>query len=135
MASVRTIREGLAAVCATVTGLNAYDRPVEEFTSPAAMILPPERVEYHQDATGSMVMWFPIRLAISRTQLDTAQDTLDALISPGTITTSLIDAIDQSGHHSFAWDYAAVDHTRNYGPYSEGNLAYLGCEVVVEVRA
>lgn len=134
MVSIRAIREELATVCATIVGANAFERPVEQFGSPAVMVMPPERIDYHEDSKGGMVMWFPLRIAVSRTQLDTAQDVIDDLISTGT-STSLVDAIDQSGHGAGAYDYAVVDHARNLGQYAEGQLLYLGAELLVEVRA
>ncbi len=135
MASVTSIRSGLATRLATITGLTAHATLKGQVVPPAAVVEGPD-IDF--DATmgrGSDDFVFTVKLLVSSSVTDQAQAKLDGYLAGSGATTTVKGAIEADdtlgGAVSFAW----VARVRQYGLVEYAGVQYVGCEFLIEVTA
>lgn len=132
MATVGSIRDGLATRLATISGLRVSATMLDDPRPPVAMVLP-DRVEYDlNNARGVDQYTFVIQLLVSRADDRAAQRNIDPFISgPTSIKQAVYADLTLGG----VVNTCRVTEMRNYGQVLYGETLYLGCEFVVEVYA
>lgn len=133
MASLASIRDGLKTNLATISGLRAHDTIPDQINPPAAIIGPPETIEWHKTFGSAKARWvMPVRVYVGRASERAAQDKLDAYLA-GSGSSSVKTAIESDTTLSGAADYTVCLSARGYGVYRVGDIDYLGAEWLVEV--
>lgn len=135
MASLSSIRAGLKANLATISGLRTFDTVPDQVPVPCAVVGGPERIDF--DATmgrGIDRYTIPIRVYVSRASERAGQASLDAFLA-GSGASSVKAAIESDKDLGGAADTTRCVAMREYGIYEVNGVAYLGFEVVVDVLA
>lgn len=135
MASVTSIRNGLATRLNTITGLTAHAVVKGQIVPPAAVVGGPD-IDF--DATmgrGSDDFVFSVKLLVSSQITPDAQVKLDGYLDGSGATTTVKGAVEADdtlgGVVSFAW----VARVRQYGLVEYAGTQYVGCEFLIEVTA
>jgi hypothetical protein len=135
MASLTSIRTGLATNLSAITSLSIYSYVPDSIEPPTAVIGVVDSVNY--DSTmqrGADTYEIPIFLYVSRVDAQDSQDTLDAYLA-----SSGASSIKQQCESDLTLGGVAssvrVIEADNYGVYNVNNTDYLGVEFTVEVIA
>lgn len=132
MASVTTIRQGIATRLATIPGLRTSATMLDDPRPPVAMVIP-ERVEYDLTAQRGIDRYiFVVQVLVSRADDRAAQNNIDPYISGAN---SVKEAIFADPTLNGAVQVARVTDVRSYGQVLYGETLYLGVEFAVEVYA
>lgn len=139
MASIISIRDGLATALQTISGLRVHDWVPGQITPPAAVIIPgdpemnrAEAISFDSTmARGSDDFLFTIILCVSHSHDRAAHEKLDSYLD-GANATSVKAAVD-----GYAWggvaSYARVMAVRKYGIMKWNGQEFLGAQFLVEV--
>jgi len=135
MATLTSIRTGLATNLANITSLSVYSYVPDSIEPPTAVIGLVDNVNY--DSTmqrGADTYEIPIYLYVSRVDAQDSQDTLDSYLA-----SSGASSIKQQCESDLTLGGVAssvrVIEADNYGVYNVNNTDYLGVEFTVEVIA
>ena len=132
MASVTTIRQGIATRLATIPGLRTSATMLDDPRPPVAMVIP-ERVEYDLTAQRGIDRYiFVVQVLVSRADDRAAQNNIDPYIAGAN---SVKEAIFADPTLDGAAQVARVTDVRSYGQVLYGETLYLGVEFAVEVYA
>lgn len=135
MASVTSIRNGLATRLNTITGLTAHAVVKGQIVPPAAVI---ELETINFDATmgrGSDDFVFTVKLLVSASATPDAQAKLDGYLAGSGATTTVRGAVDADDTLSGVVHFARVATVRQYGLIEYAGVQYVGCEFLIEVTA
>jgi hypothetical protein len=134
MATLTQIRSDMADRIALITSLNCYDRIPEQIAEPAAVVGMPDPLTYNLTYGPTAGTYqIPVRLYVARVDAENAQAILDAYIAP-TGSTSIKQALE-AGTVSACWHSITVVSVGEFGSYTVGDIAYLGCQFQTEVIA
>lgn len=135
MATLTSIRTGLATNLGNITSLSVYSYVPDSIEPPTAVIGVVDNVNY--DSTmqrGADTYEIPIYLYVSRVDAQDSQDTLDSYLA-----SSGASSIKQQCESDLTLGGVAssvrVIEADNYGVYNVNNTDYLGVEFTVEVIA
>ena len=132
MATVGSIRQGIATRMETIPGLRASATMLDDPRPPVAMVIP-ERIEYDMTAGRGVDRYiFIIQLLVSRADERAAQNNIDPYI---TGPTSVKEALFADPTLDGAAQTCRLTDLRSYGQVLYGETLYLGCEFIVEVYA
>lgn len=137
MASMSTVRAGLALRAEAITGLNGYARPTGTLNLPAVLILPRPGVPIEFDETmgrGSDTLFFDVPVLVADTVGDLAQRKLDSFLD-GSGSTSLKQALESDDIAIAGVDFVFVPRLSNYGDVEYSGKLYFGATFQVEVNA
>lgn len=126
------IRKAIAELLETYTWLHVYPKVTDVFDLPAAIVFPPDIIDYGTVFGGGAKAMFPIRLYVGESQDPDVQDVLDDMVDdegPKSIKV-LLESDQRLGG---LVQYTSVMMMRNYGPYPVASLLYLGAEIVLSV--
>jgi len=134
MASIGTIRAGIATNLGTITGLRTSAWVPDQINPPVAVVKP-ESISYDTAfGRGLDTMEFSVLCIVGRVEERTAQATLDAYCAT-TGTASIKAAIESEPTLGSAISDLRVTEMRNYTSLSVGDVTYLAAEFVVQVFA
>ena len=135
MASLTSIRNGIATNIGNISSLSVYGYVPDSIEPPTAIVGVVESIDYDSTmARGSDTYNIPILLYVSRVDAQDSQETLDSyLASSGasSVKTKIESDITLGG----VAQSVRVVEADNYGVYSINNIDYLGVEFTVEVIA
>lgn len=130
MASLSTLRAGIATRLATITGLRNAATVPDNPNPPIAVVLP-NSIDYHTAfAKGMQTYSFTVILIVGRVDERTAQNKLDGFVS-STGASSVKLAIEGDKTLGGAAFDVIVTEMRNYGQLSIGEVVYLSAEFTV----
>lgn len=132
MATLSQARDGCKARLDTIAGLRGFDYVPGGVTAPAAVVYP-ETVTY-STSQGSQT-WdatFVVLVLVSLANDRTAQDALDAYLTPSGAT-SIPAAFAASPTLGGLVDYAVITGVRDYGNILFGDTEFLGARLTIEV--
>jgi hypothetical protein len=134
MASLSSLRDGIAANLSTITGLRVSAFIPDNINPPIAIVTP-QNIEYHRSFQNGLNTYsFIVSVFVGRVSERSAQNTLDAYCAP-TGSSSIKSAIESDrtlqGH---AFDLVVSD-MRNYGSVTIGENTYLTAEFDCAVQA
>lgn len=135
MASVTSVREGLDARLATITGLRHSAFAPGQVNEPHAFVIPDEPAITFDEtmARGSDQMHMVIVLLVTKALDRTAQALLDAYLA-GSGAQSVKAAIEGDVTLGGAADWTVVTGVPFYGPLEYNGVTYLGARFSVEVN-
>lgn len=134
MASIGTIRAGIATNLGTIAGLRTSAWVPDQINPPIAVVKP-ESISYDTAfGRGLDTMEFSVLCIVGRVEERTAQATLDAYCAT-TGTASIKAAIESNPTLGSAISDLRVTEMRNYTSLSVGDVTYLAAEFVVQVFA
>lgn len=134
MASIGTIRAGIATNLGTIAGLRTSAWVPDQINPPIAVVKP-ESISYDTAfGRGLDTMEFSVLCIVGRVEERTAQATLDAYCAT-TGTASIKAAIESNRTLGSAISDLRVTEMRNYTSLSVGDVTYLAAEFVVQVFA
>lgn len=134
MASIATIRAGIATNLGTIAGLRTSAWVPDQINPPIAVVKP-ESISYDTAfGRGLDTMEFSVLCIVGRVEERTAQATLDAYCAT-TGTASIKAAIESNPTLGSAISDLRVTEMRNYTSLSVGDVTYLAAEFVVQVFA
>ena len=135
MAGIGSVRDGLKARLATITGLYTYDTVPGSVNVPAAIVGMPSSIRFDVVFRSAVTrMQFPVRLLVGQAHEAEAQDRIDEYISADGAS-SVRAAIDGDGTLGGVAHTTRVVEVRDVGVYEVAGVAYLGADVLVEVIA
>jgi hypothetical protein len=135
MASLTSIREGLATAMGNIVGLRCHASIQDQVAVPAAVVGPPELINWDMTFRRSSDRYtIPVRVYASRASERAGQDLLDGFLA-GDGASSIKAAIEADPTLGGACDSCRVTQARGYGVYQIGGVDYLGVEFVVDVIA
>lgn len=130
MASVSSIRSGLATRLATISGLRTSSTLPDAPNPPIAVIMP-SSVSYDDTFKRGMQTYvFNVLVIVGRVDERTAQNNLDAFVS-STGTSSVKLAIEGDKTLGGVVFDTRVSEMRNYGQLPVGEIVYLTAEFTV----
>jgi hypothetical protein len=134
VASIETLRDGIATNLATISGLRTSST-IPDNPNPPVAIVQLNRVQYHQDFQRGMTEYnFAVQVIVGRVDERSAQDNLDAYCS-STGSSSIILAIESDRRlQNNAFDCIVTEMT-NYGSVLISDVTYLAAEFNVRVLA
>ena len=134
MASIETLRDGIATNLATIAGLRTSST-IPDNPNPPVAIVQLNRVQYHQDFQRGMTEYnFAVQVIVGRVDERSAQDNLDAYCS-STGSSSIILAVESDRRlQNNAFDCIVTEMT-NYGSVLISDVTYLAAEFNVRVLA
>ena len=135
MASLSSIRTGIATNLGNITSLSVYGFVPDSIEPPTAVIGVVDNIEYDSTmARGADTYTIPVFLYVSRVDAQDAQDTLDGyLASSG--ASSVKAQVESDITLGGEAQSVRVVSASNYGVYTINNIDYLGVEFLVEVIA
>lgn len=134
MASIGTIRAGIATNLATISGLRTSAWVPDQINPPIA-IVKPESIDYDTSfVRGLDTMEFSVLCIVGRVEERAAQATLDAYCAT-TGSASVKTAIESDSTLGSAVSDLRVTQMRNYTSLVVGDATYLAAEFVVQVFA
>lgn len=134
MASIGTIRAGIATNLGTIAGLRTSAWVPDQINPPIAVVKP-ESISYDTAfGRGLDTLEFSVLCIVGRVEERTAQATLDAYCAT-TGTASIKAAIESNPTLGSAISDLRVTEMRNYTSLSVGDVTYLAAEFVVQVFA
>lgn len=134
MASIATIRAGIATNLGTIAGLRTSAWVPDQINPPIAVVKP-ESISYDTAfGRGLDTMEFSVLCIVGRVEERIAQATLDAYCAT-TGTASIKAAIESNPTLGSAISDLRVTEMRNYTSLSVGDVTYLAAEFVVQVFA
>lgn len=134
MASLSSIREGLATRLGTIAGLNPYARPGGTILVPAAVVVP-GTIEFDETAgRGSDLLTFQVTLLVAESTVGLAQELLDPYLA-GSGASSIKAAVEGDETLAGAADWTRVLRVSAYGDIEYSGKVYLGARFDVEVNA
>ena len=132
--AVGATRSALAARCATVSGLRAYDKIPAAPVPPCAIVGAPDTIEFDSTFGDSSTAFYGVTLLAARGDDATAQALIDSWLNVGTAL-SVRDAIN--GNLGGVVMHATVVRAESYGQqlfgFGDEAVSYLGVTLVVEV--
>lgn len=135
MASLSSIRDGLATNLATISGLRTHATFPADISPPAAAVVPASPAILREAmARGVMRYRFKVTLVVSRASDRAGQDRLDAYLA-STGADSVWVAIESDRTLGGAAHDTHVVECSNYGEMTWANTSYLAAEFEVEVLA
>jgi len=134
VASIETLRDGIATNLATIAGLRTSST-IPDNPNPPVAIVQLNRVQYHQDFQRGMTEYnFAVQVIVGRVDERSAQDNLDAYCS-STGSSSIILAVESDRRlQNNAFDCIVTEMT-NYGSVLISDVTYLAAEFNVRVLA
>lgn len=134
MATLTEIRQGLAARCATISGLRTVATMPEQPQPPVA-IVQPETVEYDLNAKNGLTRYnMIVTVVVARADARSAQNQVDAYVAP-TGTSSIKAAIEGDRTLGGKVNTCRVVSVSNYTMLDTLEVPYLGVDFSVEVYA
>ena len=134
MASISSIRSGLATRLATITGLRSGPT-IPDNVNPPYAIIAPSSVDYHRAFSNALSTYnFTVTLVVGRVSERTAQNSLDVYCSP-TGNGSIRVAIEGDRTLGGVVYDTIVTGMRNYGSVTIGDNTYLAAEFDIAVQA
>ena len=132
MASLSSIRSGIATNLGNISTLTVFGFVPDSIEPPTAVVGVVDSIEYDTAmARGADTYTIPVFLYVSRVD---AQDTLDGFLASSG-SSSVKTQIESDVTLGGVANSARVVEADNYGVYSINNIDYLGCEFTVEVIA
>jgi hypothetical protein len=134
MASISTIRAGIATNLATIAGLRTSAWIPDQINPPIAVVKP-DTISYDTAfGRGLDTMEFSVLCIVGRVDERSAQATLDAYCAT-TGTASIKAAIESDATLGSAISDLRVTAMRNYTSLNVGDVTYLAAEFAVTVYA
>jgi len=134
VASITSIRSGIATNLATVSGLRT-GATIPDNVNPPYAIVSPTSVDYHRAFNNALSTYnFTVTLVVGRVSERTAQNNLDAYCSP-TGSKSIRVAIESDKTLGGVVYDTIVTGMRNYGSVVIGENTYLAAEFDLTVQA
>ena len=135
MASLSSIRTGIATNLGNITSLSVYGFVPDSIEPPTAVIGVVDNIEYDSTmARGADTYTIPVFLYVSRVDAQDAQETLDGyLASAG--ASSVKAQVESDITLGGEAQSVRVVEADNYGVYTINNIDYLGVEFTIEVIA
>ncbi len=134
MASISTIRAGIATNLATIAGLRTSAWIPDQINPPIAVVKP-DSISYDTAfGRGLDTMEFSVLCIVGRVDERSAQATLDAYCAT-TGTASIKAAIESDATLGSAISDLRVTAMRNYTSLNVGDVTYLAAEFAVTVYA
>ena len=134
MASISSIRSGLATNLGSISGLRSGPT-IPDNVNPPYAIIAPSSVDYHRAFNNALSTYnFTITLVVGRVSERTAQNNLDAYCSP-TGSSSIRVAIESDKTLGGVVFDTIVTGMRNYGSVTIGDNTYLAAEFDIAVQA
>lgn len=130
LASIDSIRTGLANRLATISGLRVAAQQPDNPNPPLALVIPDNTKYDDVFGRGMDTITFRIILMVSRVAEKQAQKSLDAYCAT-TGSSSIKAAIEGDKTLGGSVFDCRVIEMRNYGQIPVGDVTYLGCEFVV----
>lgn len=136
MASLKTIRQALAAQISTIDGLVVYATVPDAANMPACVVEPDQPgINYLQTFKSQKVIWnLALIVLAGRVNEGAAQDLIDDYISPDG-DKSIPGKIESDQTLGGVVDYCVATQLSRYGRFEIGDLHYLGAQIDLEVRA
>jgi hypothetical protein len=135
MASLSSIRSGIATNLGNISSLTVFGFVPDSIEPPTAVVGVVDNIEYDTSMSrGADTYSIPVFLYVSRVDAQDAQDTLDAFLASSG-SSSVKTQIESDVTLGGVANSARVVEADNYGVYSINNIDYLGCEFTVEVIA
>ena len=135
MASLSSIRSGIATNLGNISSLTVFGFVPDSIEPPTAVVGVVDNIEYDTSmARGADTYSIPVFLYVSRVDAQDAQDTLDAFLASSG-SSSVKTQIESDVTLGGVANSARVVEADNYGVYTINNIDYLGCEFTVEVIA
>jgi hypothetical protein len=134
MSTLTDIREDMALRLQEIGGLNCYPVIPDSLEPPAVVVGMPDPLTYnltYGPTAGTYLI--PVRLYVCRVDAENAQGMLDTYIAP-TGTTSIKQALE-AVTVTACWHTITVVSVGEFGGYTVGDIAYLGCQFQTEVIA
>ena len=135
MASLTSIRNGIATNLGNISSLSVYSYVPDSIEPPTAIVGVVQSVEYDTSmARGADTYDIPVLLYVSRVDAQDSQETLDGyLASSG--SNSIKAQIESDATLNGSAMSCRVVEASNYGVYTINNIDYLGVEFEVSVVA
>ena len=136
MASIASIRAGLATNLATITGLRTNSTgTIPDNVNPPYAIVSPSSIDYHRAFNNALSTYnFTVTVVVGRGDDRTAQRNLDVYCSP-TGSSSIRVAIESDRTLGGVVFDTIVTGMRNYGSITIGENPYLAAEFDIAVQA
>lgn len=134
MTTVSTIRTGLAANLATITGLRTSATMPDAINPPVAIVVPEGITFDSVMARGMDEYSFTIMVIVGRADARTSQSKVDDFCNP-TGAGSIKTAIESDRTLGGAAQSLRVTAMRNYTSITAGDVVYLAAEFAVTVYA
>ena len=135
MASLTSIRNGIATNLGNITSLFVYGYVPDSIEPPTAIVGVVESVEYDTSmARGADTYEIPVLLYVSRVDAQDSQETLDTYLA-STGANSIKAQIESDQTLSGSAMSCRVVEASNYGVYTINDIEYLGVEFEVSVVA
>ena len=135
MASLSSIRSGIATNLGNISSLTVFGFVPDSIEPPTAVVGVVDNIEYDTSMSrGADTYSIPVFLYVSRVDAKDAQDTLDAFLASSG-SSSVKTQIESDVTLGGVANSARVVEADNYGVYTINNIDYLGCEFTVEVIA
>lgn len=134
MASLSSLREGIAENLSTIIGLRVSSYVPDNPNAPMAVVSP-QNIEYHKSfANGFNTYNFIVAVFVARVSERTAQNSLDAYCA-STGSSSIKSAIESDRTLSGRCFDLVVSDMSNYGSVIIGDNTYLTAEFTCAVQA
>ena len=136
MASIASIRAGLATNLATITGLRTNSTgTIPDNVNPPYAIVSPSSIDYHRAFSNALSTYnFTVTVVVGRGDDRTAQRNLDVYCSP-TGSSSIRVAIESDRTLGGVVFDTIVTGMRNYGSVTIGETNLLAAEFDIAVQA
>lgn len=136
MADISSIREGLATLLTSISGLNVHRTAPDSITGPAVLVAPATDgvfLDYDSSFDGDSDDYaFTLHLLVDRRNLVAAQEELDSYLARSG-SKSVFAAVN--GGTIASVHFAVIEAAREYGRYTYADDEYLGCLIDVTVSA
>ena len=135
MASLTSIRNGIATNLGNISSLSVYGYVPDSIEPPTAIVGVVESIDYDSTmARGSDTYNIPILLYVRRVDAQDSQETLDGYLA-STGASSVKAQVESDLTLSGSAQSVRVVEADNYGVYTVNDIDYLGVEFGVEVIA
>jgi len=136
VASITSIRTGLATNLATITGLRTNaDGTIPDNVNPPYAIVAPASIDFHRALNNALSTYnFTVTVVVGRADERTGQRNLDAYCSP-TGASSIRVAVESDRTLGGVVYDTIVTGMRNYGSVTIGENTYLAAEFDIAVQA
>ena len=135
MASLTSIRNGIATNLGNISSLFVYGYVPDSIEPPTAVVGVVESVEYDTSmARGADTYEIPVLLYVSRVDAQDSQETLDTYLA-STGANSIKAQVESDQTLSGSAMSCRVVEASNYGVYTINDIEYLGVEFEVSVVA
>ena len=135
MASLTSIRNGIATNLGNISSLSVYGYVPDSIEPPTAVVGVVESIDYDSTmARGSDTYNIPILLYVSRVDAQDSQETLDGYLA-STGASSVKAQVESDLTLNGSAQSVRVVEADNYGVYTVNDIDYLGVEFGVEVIA